>query len=95
MRGRVPTASSGSADTSAMRLTAAELRLLPYLATHLTVPEIASRLLVSPNTIRTEAASVYRKLGASTRGKAIQRAVTLGLLESSIYPPRENLTREG
>ena len=44
LRGRVA-ASSSSADTSAMRLTAAELRLLPYLATHLTVPEIASRLL--------------------------------------------------
>jgi ATP/maltotriose-dependent transcriptional regulator MalT len=38
-------------------------------------------LLVSHNTVKTEAASVYRKLGSFTRAEAIQRAVTLGLLD--------------
>ena len=78
-----------------MSLTGAELRLLPYLATHLTVPEIATRLFISRNTVKTEAVSIYRKLGASSRSEAIERAVEVGLLESSIYPPRVNLTQEG
>ncbi len=81
-------ATSGSSGAWAMSLTGAELRLLPYLATHLTFPEIASRLFLSRNTIKTEAVSVYRKLGASSRSQAIERAVEVGLLESSIFPPR-------
>ena len=81
-------ATSGSAGAWAMSLTGAELRLLPYLATHLTFPEIASRLFISRNTVKTEAVSIYRKLGASSRSEAIERAVEVGLLESSLYPPR-------
>ena len=88
-------ATSGPAGAWAMSLTGAELRLLPYLATHLTFPEIASRLFISRNTVKTEAVSIYRKLGASSRSEAIERAVEVGLLESSIYPPRANLTPEG
>jgi LuxR family transcriptional regulator, maltose regulon positive regulatory protein len=80
-------ASSGSGGAWAMSLTGAELRLLPYLATHLMFPEIAARLFVSRNTIKTEAVSIYRKLGVSSRSGAIERAVAVGLLESSIYPP--------
>ena len=56
-------ATSGSAGAWAMSLTGAELRLLPYLATHLTFPEIASRLFISRNTVKTEAVSIYRKFG--------------------------------
>ena len=67
----------------------------PYLATHLTFPEIASRLFISRNTVKTEAVSIYRKLGASSRSEAIERAVEVGLLESSIYPPRADFTPEG
>ena len=83
---------SGSAGAWAMSLTGAELRLLPYLATHLTFPEIAARLFLSRNTVKTEAVSIYRKLGASSRSQAIERAVEVGLLESLLYPPRPNLT---
>jgi LuxR family maltose regulon positive regulatory protein len=86
---------SGSAGAWAMSLTGAELRLLPYLATHLTMPEIATRLFVSRNTVKTEAVSIYRKLSASSRSQAIERAVEVGLLESSVFPPRANLTRSG
>ena len=86
-------ATSGSAGAWAMSLTGAELRLLPYLATHLTIPEIATRLFISRNTVKTEAVSIYRKLSASSRSEAIERAVEVGLLESSIYPPPANLTQ--
>ena len=88
-------ATSESAGAWAMSLTGAELRLLPYLATHLTFPEIASRLFISRNTVKTEAVSIYRKLSASSRSEAIERAVEVGLLDSSIYPPRANFTLEG
>ncbi len=85
-------ATTEPAGAWAMSLTGAELRLLPYLATHLTFPEIATRLFISRNTVKTEAVSIYRKLGASSRSEAIDRAVEVGFLESSIFPPRANLT---
>jgi LuxR family transcriptional regulator, maltose regulon positive regulatory protein len=80
-------ATSGPAGSWAMSLTGAELRLLPYLATHLTFVEIGQRLYLSQNTVKTEANSIYRKLQASSRSTAIERAVQVGLLESTIYPP--------
>jgi len=84
-------ATSEPAGAWAMSLTGAELRLLPYLATHLTIPEIATRLFLSRNTVKTEAVSIYRKLSASSRSEAIARAVEVGLLESSVHPPQPNL----
>jgi LuxR family transcriptional regulator, maltose regulon positive regulatory protein len=64
-------------------LTPAELRLLPLLTTHLTFREIAEYLHVSRNTVKTQAICTYRKLGASSRSEAIQRAIELGLVERS------------
>jgi LuxR family transcriptional regulator, maltose regulon positive regulatory protein len=64
-------------------LTRAELRLLPLLSTHLSFREIGERLFVSRNTIKTQAISVYRKLGVSSRSDAITRARELGLVEGS------------
>ena len=61
-------------------LTAAELRLLPYLQTHLTIGDIAGRLFVSRNTVSSQVTSIYRKLGVSSRNEAVQRAVAMGLL---------------
>jgi LuxR family transcriptional regulator, maltose regulon positive regulatory protein len=86
---------SGSGGAWAMSLTGAELRLLPFLATHLMFPEIASRLFISRNTVKTEAVSIYRKLGVSSRSEAIERAVQVGLLESSVYPQAADLIPEG
>jgi LuxR family transcriptional regulator, maltose regulon positive regulatory protein len=94
LRDRVD-ASSGPDGAWAMSLTGAELRLLPYLATHLMFPEIASRLFISRNTVKTQAVSIYRKLGVSSRSEAVERAVEVGLLESSVYPPGANFTPEG
>jgi LuxR family maltose regulon positive regulatory protein len=54
-------------------LTPAELRLLPLLATHLSFREIADELHVSRNTVKTQAISIYRRLGVSGRSEAILR----------------------
>lgn len=64
-------------------LTAAELRLLPWLATHLSFREIGERLYLSTNTVKTEALSIYRKLGASSRSEAVEAAVRVGLLDAA------------
>jgi len=64
----------------ASSLTAAELRLLPLLPTHLTLEEISERLYVSRNTVKTQAASVYRKFGVNSRREAVSRMHELGLL---------------
>jgi LuxR family maltose regulon positive regulatory protein len=68
---------------AAAGLTAAELRLLPLLATHLSFREIGEQLYVSRNTIKTQAISVYRKLGVSRRSDAIDRAAALGLIDGA------------
>lgn len=77
---RVVTSSAPSRVTGPQPLTPAELRLLPYLQTQLTVGEIAERLFVSRNTIRTQVSAIYRKLGVSSRTGAVQAATTAGLL---------------
>jgi LuxR family maltose regulon positive regulatory protein len=75
------TAERGPGTAGASALTAAELRLLPLLSTHLTASEIAAELYLSPHTIKAEVKSIYRKLDASSRNQAITRARELGLLE--------------
>jgi LuxR family maltose regulon positive regulatory protein len=71
----------GPNTPGASALTDAEIRLLPLLSTHLTFPEIGEQLFLSRNTVKTQATSIYRKLGASTRSQAITRARELGLME--------------
>lgn len=61
-------------------LTKSELRLLPLLSTHLTFPEIGERLFISRHTVKTEAMSIYRKLGTSSRSEAVAKAMEFGLL---------------
>ncbi len=63
-------------------LTRAELRLLPLLATHLSFREIGEHLFVSRNTVKTQAISIYRKLGATSRSGTIARAAELGLVDA-------------
>jgi LuxR family transcriptional regulator, maltose regulon positive regulatory protein len=72
----------GSIALGASTLSAAELRLLPILSTHLSFREIAAQLYLSPNTVKSQAISTYRKLGASSRSQAIARSRELGLLEA-------------
>ena len=68
-------------DETKTGLTTAELRLLPFLATHLSFREIGETLFVSRNTVKTQAISVYRKLGVSSRSEAIARAPSSGLFD--------------
>jgi LuxR family maltose regulon positive regulatory protein len=64
----------------AEELTLAEIRVLQYLPTHLTFPEIAAELFVSRYTVKTQALAAYRKLGVHSRSEAVERARLLGLL---------------
>ncbi|HEU4974888.1 MAG TPA: LuxR C-terminal-related transcriptional regulator [Baekduia sp.] len=63
-------------------LTVAELRVLGFLPSHLSFREIGACLHVSANTIKSQAHAVYRKLGASSRSVAVERARALGLLDA-------------
>jgi LuxR family maltose regulon positive regulatory protein len=61
-------------------LTTAELRVLRFLPTHYAFHEIAERLHVSSNTVKTHVHAVYRKLDASSRSEAVMNATSAGLL---------------
>ena len=67
---------SGASD---LGLTPAEIRLLPFLPTHLTIQEIAARLFLSRATVKTHLSSIYGKLDATTRSEAVERMEQLGL----------------
>jgi LuxR family maltose regulon positive regulatory protein len=72
-------ATGNTLAVGASSLTAAELRLLPLLSTHLSYAEIGEQLYVSKNTVKTQAYSAYRKLGVSSRSEAVVRTRELGL----------------
>ena len=78
LRAKLTTITAGTGGASS--LTTAELRLLPLLSTHLTLKEISERLYLSRNTVKTQATSLYRKFGVSSRRDAITRMHELGLL---------------
>ena len=67
-------ASSASAGQGHDELTPAELRTLQFLPSHLSFREIAERSFVSPNTVKTQAQAIYRKLDASSRAEAVDQA---------------------
>ena len=77
---RVVTSSPAPGAAGPLPLSPAELRLLPYLQTHLTAAMIAKRLFISIHTAKTEIKSIYRKLGVSSRDDAVRKATTIGLL---------------
>jgi LuxR family maltose regulon positive regulatory protein len=66
--------------TSAMALSAAEMRVLQLLPTHLTLAEISEELHTSRHTVKTQVAAVYRKLQCSTRTDAVRRGRERGLV---------------
>ena len=67
------------------QLTPAELRVLQLLRTHLSITDIAKELVVSRNTVKSQVAAIYHKLGASGRRDAVHKADDLGLLRQG--PP--------
>jgi DNA-binding CsgD family transcriptional regulator len=64
-------------------LTAAEVRVLAWLPTHLSLQQIADELVVSRNTVKCQAAAIYRKLGAAGRDEAVRYARATGLLAAA------------
>jgi len=64
-------------------LSKSEIRVLRYLPTHLTAPEIASELSVSTTTVKTHLRNLYAKLGAHRRAEAVESARAMGLLAPS------------
>ena len=88
-------ATEGPAGAWAMSLTA------PSFGCFRTSPRTSrsrrsqARLFISRNTVKTEAVSIYRKLTASSRSEAIERAVEVGLLRARSTRRSANLTQEG
>ena len=78
----------GSSPRLAEPLSKSELRVLRYLPTNLTAPEIAGELYVSRNTVKTHMRRLYAKLGTHRRAEAITRARDLGLLAPSARSAR-------
>ena len=61
-------------------ITPAERRVLELLPTHLTLEQIAERLFVSKNTVKSHLRDLHRKLETSSRADTVARARELGLL---------------
>ena len=78
---RIEAGKAATIPPAGQALTGAELRLLPLLSTHLSFPEIARELFLSRNTVKSQACSIYQKLGASSRSQAVARSRELGVLE--------------
>jgi len=79
-RAVLASAKTAAGAAAMLPLTPAELRLLPYLQTHLTADKIAERLFISSHTVKTQFRAIYRKLGVSSRNDAVQKATAVGLL---------------
>jgi LuxR family maltose regulon positive regulatory protein len=86
LRGASVAAADRERPTQAHELSPSELRVLRYLPTNLTRPEIARELYVSINTVNTHIRNIYSKLGARDRSSAVQRARELRLLSTGRAP---------
>jgi LuxR family transcriptional regulator, maltose regulon positive regulatory protein len=71
-------------DQAADTLSKSELRVLCYLPTHLSAPEIGAELHVSTSTVKTHMRNLYAKVGAHSRSEAVALARGLGLLPPSV-----------
>jgi LuxR family maltose regulon positive regulatory protein len=79
-RSAAPEPAAGPSPLPADRLSARELEVLRLLDTDLTGPEIARRLYVTVNTLRTHTKRIFTKLDVTTRAAAVRRAREYGLL---------------
>ena len=80
LHGSAPAAGEQSSLPPAEELSPSELRVLRFLPTNLSRPEIAGQLSVSPNTVNAHVRSIYAKLQVRDRSSAVQRARELRLL---------------
>ena len=83
LAGRTPAPAAAGPQRLLEPLRDSELRVLRYLPSDLTAPEIAAELHVSPNTVKTHMRTLYAKLGTHRRHEAVERARALGLLAPS------------
>jgi LuxR family maltose regulon positive regulatory protein len=83
LHGSSPPAEEQSSLPPAQQLSPGELRVLRYLPTNLSRPEIAAELLVSVNTLSTHIRNIYAKLQVSDRSSAVRRARELRLLAAT------------
>jgi LuxR family maltose regulon positive regulatory protein len=79
LRGRQP-APAGAPRLPLEPLTDSEIRVLRYLPTNLSAPQIANEMYLSTNTVKTHIHHLYAKLGTHHRAEAVARARDLGLL---------------
>jgi len=84
MRGTSISPGNGSSLAEIEQLSPSELRVLRYLPTNLSRPEIASELSVSVNTVNTHIRNIYAKLQAQDRSSAVQRAREIRLLSAGL-----------
>jgi len=87
MASRARAGPAGSALRLTEPLSQSEIRVLRYMPTNLSAPEIARELSVSVHTVRTHVRHLFAKLGAHGRTEAVARARTLGLLAPSPTRP--------
>jgi LuxR family transcriptional regulator, maltose regulon positive regulatory protein len=83
LRGASPAAKDRSSSPPAEELSPGELRVLRYLPTSLSRPEIAGELSLSPNTVNAHIRSIYAKLQVRDRSSAVRRAQQLRLLAAA------------
>jgi LuxR family maltose regulon positive regulatory protein len=86
LAGRTPAPAAAGPQRLLEPLRDSELRVLRYLPSDLTAPEIAAELHVSTNTVKTHMRTLYAKLGTHRRHEAVERARALGLLAPSARP---------
>jgi LuxR family maltose regulon positive regulatory protein len=82
LRGASPASEEMTMPPRTLELSRTELKVLRYLPTNLSRPEIARELSVSPNTVNTHIRNIYAKLSADDRSGAVRRARKLGLLSA-------------
>src|SRR6202012_5337267 len=80
LNGSQPASNNHRPPLDGEELSPGELRVLRYLPTNLSRPEIAGELSVSVNTVSTHVRSIYAKLQVTDRSSAVQRARELRLL---------------
>ncbi|MEP7059252.1 MAG: response regulator transcription factor [Actinomycetota bacterium] len=78
--GRFARKTREGSETDSM-LTKREREILGHISQGLTMHQIGTRLGISPRTVETHVAKLYRKLGATTRVQAVARAASLGLID--------------
>ena len=84
MRGSSMAPGKESSLVEIEQLSPSELRVLRYLPTNLSRPEIASQLSVSVNTVNTHIRNIYAKLQTQDRSSAVRRAREIRLLSAGL-----------